>query len=222
MNQTEIGSEFGLKIIEWFSENKPKNILETGTYQGNGSTRIIATAIQDIPCENATFYSIECNNENVAKAYENLGPDLNKLVTIMPGLSIPVDMIPSAKDINERIIKACAYKNIKMDHENDLANSASHYLNETAKYDRDDRIGDVMREFKNKVDFALLDSGGHIGNIEFRYFLSKLKSPCVIALDDINHFKHYESYKSIQDDRRFTILCEGDEKFGYVIAKYIP
>lgn len=222
MDLAEISHGFKEDIREYFEDFKPETILETGLYHGMGSTRIIAELIRDIPIPRAEFYSIECSKANIAIAKENLKHgDLLKHVNIISGLSIPKEMLPDEQDITNTIALAILAK-AKADHLDDPKNAASHYLKETAQFERDDRIGDIMKLFRNKLDFALLDSGGHMGKIEFDYLISNLRSTCVIALDDTRHCKHLESAAIIGTDPRFDILYECDEKNGSLIAKFTP
>ena len=65
----------------------------------------------------------------------------------------------------------------------------------------------------------ILDSGGHMGFVEFEYVLSLLKGSCIFVLDDVYHVKHYKSLKMIQSDPRFNILTLSKEKFGFCIAE---
>jgi hypothetical protein len=61
-----------------------------------------------------------------------------------------------------------------------------------------------------------------MGFVEFNYIIEQLRGPCVIALDDIAHVKHYRSYQRIQSDPRFQIVQAGEEKFGFCIARFTP
>lgn len=222
MNPTEISLGFKEDIADYFESYQPQAILETGLYHGMGSTRTICELIRDLPIKNAEFYSIECSETNINIAKENLKHgDLLKYVTIISGLSIPKRLMPDEHDINNTIAIAVLSK-AKADHLDDPKNAAFHYLKETEVYEKDDRIDDVMKIFRNQMDFILLDSGGHMGKIEFDYVISKLKSPCAIALDDTQHCKHLESAKFIYEDPRFEVLYDSDEKNGSLIAQFIP
>jgi glycosyltransferase involved in cell wall biosynthesis len=86
----------------------------------------------------------------------------------------------------------------------------------------DDLLGCCLRRAGDKADIILLDSGGHMGHVEFNYVLKLLKSPCHVVLDDIHHVKHHQSYQQLVSDPRFTVLFSADEKFGFCIARFDP
>lgn len=222
LTQIEYEGQFARSIRDHFVLHKPKRIIETGTYHGNGSTRIIASLIKEIPIKEAKFYSIECNEVNVEIARENLSKSgLIDYVDILSGLSVPKEMIPSEHDIRNKI-HAASLSKVKLDHEQDPSNGSKYYLKETERFVIDNMLSEVLSEFDDSIDFALLDSGGHIGKIEFEYLISYLKTPCFIALDDTRHIKHFESRKIIQNDKRFEIINDNEEKFGSLICKFTP
>lgn len=224
-NATEIGfdSEFAKCLRAYFYTHNPEAIIETGTYHGNGSTAIIASLIRDIPIGDAAFYSIECNREFIDIALDNLEANkLDQYVSIIHGLSIPRSLLPTVEIINFKIGAAKYFPGIIIDHRQDPDNAANYYFKETSFGTKDDCLGKLLEFWNNCADFVFLDSGGHIGDIEFRYLISKLKCPCGIALDDTNHLKHYNSLNIIKSDSRFEIINEGSEKFGFCIAKFTP
>lgn len=224
MDLTEIEREgqFAKSIREYFEAFNPKIIIETGLYHGNGSTSIIASIIKYEPITDAQFFSIECNSQNIEIAKENLRKKgLLPYVSIINGLSIPRDLLPSVEKINEKIAEASKFIGVKLDHEQDPSNGAFYYQKETSQFEKEDCIGNLL-QFVGDPDFVLLDSGGHVGEIEFNYLISKLKKPCGIALDDTRHIKHYKSREIISKDKRFKILNDNQEKFGSMVCKFTP
>lgn len=223
LTQIEFEGQFATCIKDYLEYVKPKKIIETGLYYGMGSTRIIATLIREIPIKGADFYSIECSTCHINTAKENLRlGGLLPYVSIVSGLSIPKDLLPTKEEIEARIEKAAFHAGVKLDHDQDPKNGANYYLKETETFERDDRIGDVVSLFNGKPDFVLLDSGGHIGKIEFEYLTANLEGPCAIALDDTRHVKHFESAEIIKKDPRFTVLVENTEKFGSMLVLFSP
>lgn len=222
---TEIASEgmFARCIRDYFNQYKPKNIIETGLYHGTGSTAIIASLIRDIPLPDAHFFSIECNLKNIEIADQNLTRmDLCNHVSVLRGVSIPKAMLPTEEQINKKIEKASKTPGVKLDHEQDPTNGSKYYQKETEEVYHEDIIGWIMSNWSYKVDFALLDSGGHLGKIEFDYLISKIKQPCGIALDDTRHIKHFESRDMILSDKRFEVICDNEEKYGSMIVRFNP
>lgn len=215
--------QFARTMGIYFRIKFPKKIIETGLYHGKGSTSIIASLIRDIPIPGAEFCSIECNRHFIQKASENLEKaGLRSFVKIIHGLSIPKFMLPSSTEIDLNLLEASNVPSVKLDHAQDPKNAAKYYQRETESFEHDDVLGRALEVFDYAPDFVLLDSGGHVGTIEFKYLLSKLKAPCAIALDDTRHFKHYESRKFILNDKRFEVINDNDEKYGSMIVKFTP
>lgn len=215
-------SEFSATIETLFKEHRPNKIIETGTYLGDGTTKVIASLLCQLGIDNATFYSIEVNPENFRIASANLiRKNLNAYVKLLNGLSIPRNLLPTIQEIKETYVNNIEFDDIFVDHKE--TERALLYYNETHFEDlQDDLIGKCLREFDYCPDFVLLDSAGHMGNIEFNYLISMLKGECHIALDDIYHIKHHKSFLQLQRDSRFTLLTSSSEKFGFCIAKFSP
>lgn len=212
-----IADEFCCKIEDLFVEFKPKRIIETGTYLGNGSTELIASLIRDIPIENAEFHSIECNDAYQQAAQRYLRDEgLSDLVHFWSGLSIPSKLLPTIGEIDAKLC------DIKAHRDHPIGLEGIRYTKEVREFKDDNMLEKVINSLSGKPDFVLLDSAGHLGGIEFLYLLSLLKDECFIALDDINHVKHFETFKYISKSELFEVIATGDEKFGYAITKYTP
>ncbi len=215
-------SEFARCIRDLFGNIKPRKIIETGTYHGEGTTQVIASAIKELGINEAKFFSLECNPDNYAQAVNNLNKNnLLLLVNLLNGLSTPRKCLPTIQEIENQHVKNIEYDNIFVDHKEH--ERALLYFKETDFSNvPDDLLGVCLRQFNHSPDFVLLDSGGHMGNIEFNYLLRQLKGECFIALDDIYHIKHHKSYLQIKSDPRFELIVESKEKFGFCIAKFKP
>ena len=222
LTQIDSVSEFALGIKKVIAEIKPAKIIETGTYLGTGTTNIVASALKEMKLTESRFFSIEVNENNHRRAVENIKEsNLSEYVTLLHGLSLPRTLLPSIEDIEKSTVQQVEFNDIFVDHkESDRANL---YYNETNFEDVDDNLLEkCLISFDYEPDFVLLDSGGHIGNIEFNYLIERLKIDCVIALDDINHIKHRKSFIQIQNDPRFENIVSSEEKFGFCIAKFTP
>jgi len=215
-------SEFASAIRELFTRNRPTKIIETGTYHGEGTTKVIASTLRDLNILDATFYTIECNPGNYNIALSNLvSSRLLSFVKPLKGLSLPRHLLPTQKAIEENYVHNVEFNDIFVDHQE--FDRATRYYNETNFNSvPDDLLQNCLKIFSYAPDFVLLDSGGHIGHIEFTYLLSLLKAPCFIALDDIYHVKHHKSFIQIQNDPRFKLIAVSDEKFGFCISQFIP
>lgn len=215
-------SDFSDNIHRLFREIRPKKIIETGTYLGTGTTTIIASALRHLAIEDAVFYSIEVNPDNQRQAASNLkNKGLLPYVTLIHGLSIPRHLLPTIEEIDDSCVKNIANPHIYLDHHEH--ERALKYYNETNWKDvPDDRLGICLHYFNGCPDFVLLDSAGHMGNIEFNYLIQKLRSDCIIALDDTNHIKHYKSLLQIRNDPRFQVIVESKERTGFSITLFRP
>jgi hypothetical protein len=213
-------SQFARCVRDLFSRIRPTRIIETGTYLGTGTTSIIASAIRDLGIDDARFISIEVNPRNLERACINLlcaGLE----VELVNALSVPRALLPTIQQIENELVENVVADGLIVDHEQH--DRARLYFGET-NFDQlpDDALGHAIRQFDGRPDFLLLDSGGHMGWIEFRYALELLKGPCHIALDDIYHVKHHRSFELIKHDARFRLLAASEEKFGFCIARFDP
>jgi hypothetical protein len=222
-------SDFALNLWLLFNQVRPSRIVETGTHTGTGTTAIIASAIEDLVEQDLVahdavkFFSIELNPSHVARAEANLrGSNLERYVTLLTGLSVPRELLPTPAEIKERCVDAIADLPIAADHHE--SDRVYRYYAETAGHEgaEDDVLGKCLRAFDGLPDFVLLDSGGHMGYVEFDYLIGHLRGPCYLILDDVFHVKHHLSFARMVQDRRFDIRCVNREKFGFAIARFEP
>jgi hypothetical protein len=220
LTRIETGSHFARCIRDTFAKLRPKRIVETGTYLGTGTTLVMAHALRELGLEDATFYSIEVNPAHVRRAIENLAKH-GFVVDILNGLSVPRALLPTVTQIEDAYVKHVLADGLVVDHEE--ADRARFYHRETDFPSLpEDLLGKSLATFDYRPDFVLLDSGGHLGHLEFRYVIDKLRGPCVIALDDIHHVKHYQSFRDMRADDRFDVIAASEEKFGFCIARFNP
>lgn len=209
---------FSRAIHDTIQRYRPQHLLEVGTYLGLGSTYAICRALMYLSLDISQFVSIECNPSHHQLATKNL-----KCAGFMPrllcGLSLPRRLIPDRDAIRAATMGEMP-AGVYVDHPPE--HRVERYFRETDYPDAvDDLLGRVMREWKGRADFVLLDGGGHLGAIEFHYFLLLLESPCIIALDDTRHIKNFASLDFMRaNPDRFEILGMGDEKFGWAVARY--
>ncbi len=222
LTQIQEGSEFETRLNELVTTIRPRKIIETGTYLGTGTTRIIASALKSSGISNARFYTIECDPNRHQQAVNNLtGAGLHDYVTPLCGLSVPRSLLPSIEQIRCETVENVERGNIYVDHQEE--NRVAFYHGETNFPDiTDDLIGKCLVEFDGNPDMILLDSAGHMGYVEFNYVINRLYGECHIVLDDIKHIKHHRSFQKIKTDPRFTLLTASDEKFGFCIARFTP
>lgn len=213
-------SDFARSINTLFARTRLRKIVETGTYQGLGSTLTICQALYDNGIPTDQFFSIEVNPTFYGQAYENLA-GLGFKPRLLRGLSVPRGMLPTEADIQRETLDAVADASVFIDHQPDKR--VFYYHKETNfPNELDDLLGFVIRSMDGAPDLVMLDSGGHIGYVEFQYALTLIKHPCYFALDDVFHIKHCRSLKAIQSDSRFKLLELSREKFGFCIAHFTP
>ena len=214
------GSSFAASIQKVLADIRPKKVIETGTYLGTGTTTIIAKSLEALDIHNAVFFTIEVNPCNYAQA-KNYFEANNMRVNALNGLSVPRSMLPSKDQIAAKTITDVDYDGIFADHKE--CDRVRLYCDETNFPDvSDNLLYKCLKALDFRPDFVLLDSGGHMGDIEFGYLIENLNGQCYIALDDIYHVKHHRSFKQIQSDDRFKIVAHSDEKFGFCIARFTP
>ncbi len=211
-------SEFGSRILQLFGEIRPRKIIETGTFLGTGTTAIIGAALRYHKIERAEFYSIEVNRQYFERAHSNVQQQRIN-VQLLHGLSVPRSLLPSVEQIQKDFVDQ-KIDGIYVDWNE--AQRAVAYHQETDHAVADDLLGRCLERFQYAPDFLLLDSAGHLGYIEFRYAIEKVRARCHLALDDTNHVKHYRSVQEMKADPRFKILHESPEKFGFCIAEFDP
>lgn len=216
----ETQSQFARSIGDLFSRIRPSRIVETGTYFGTGTTTIIASTLRDLGIDDARFVSIEVNPRHLQRARANL-EKAGLSVELLHGLTVPRALLPSRQTIEQELVQNVIAPGLFVDHEE--LDRARLYFSETDFPGLpDDLLGQVLRQFDYRPDFVLLDSGGHVGYVEFRYLIEQLRGPCYLALDDIYHVKHHRSFGDVRTDRRFEVVAASEEKFGFCIARFQP
>jgi len=177
---------------------KIEEIVETGTNDGLGSTKILAQT--NIPVK-----TIECNVSRYNVAKNNLAQFKN--VQFFNALSLnKKDMMEFIKNdkflFDKEYLNACQ---ILTDHVDPLGfydgELGTDYVDENILFDLINN---------NKKQIIFLDSAGGVGYMEFLEVMKLnrdfLKNKHVI-LDDVFHVKHFRSYEYlIQNDVRFEIL----------------
>jgi len=213
-------SAFHQAIAELFREIRPRRIIETGTYLGEGTTRIVAETLLELGLADADFVSIEVNPRHYEEACRNV-ERRGLPVRLLHGLSIPRALLPTPADIQKACVDEIGFEGIFVDHaERDRVRLYHEETDFTGA--KDDLLGECLAAFDHAPDFLLLDSAGHVGNIEFNYVLPLIRRPCHIALDDVFHIKHFRSYQQMKEDPRFAVRVVSEEKFGFCIARFTP
>jgi Predicted O-methyltransferase len=205
------GIDFRYAVTALIHDRKPRSIIETGTYLGLGTTKILAEALdKDYQC-----FTIESNPFSYAIACQNLREYHG--IRLLNGYSVPEKLMPTREGLIQWLDELDSL-DIYVDFQEHERIDC--YMREAGHNVPYDMLGVCMRYFR--PDLVVLDSAGHMGFIEFCYVRSMLVRPCLFVLDDTNHVKHHQSLLWIKSDPHFTLLKESDEKFGFCIAAWSP
>lgn len=198
-----IGKDFHNAITLLIREKGLKNIIESGSYLGLGTTKAICQAMTS----GEMVFSIEANNGFHKQAMAN---NTGSGIRFLLGLSIPRPLLPVALDMDFP-------GHVYTDHE-----SIHPYKKEIGHPKHDDLLRYALEAMDFKPDLVILDSAGHMGWQEFDYLvkLIPVSHQYYIALDDTVHRKHYKTLKFVRENPdRFTIEFETLQKFGSAIIK---
>jgi hypothetical protein len=180
-------------ISEIIKKHNIKSIVETGAYDGMGSSQILAKT-------GLTFDTIECHGMNFIAAKVNL--ENFKNTTVHHAYSLPLnEMIEFIKNDEwtnnpDKMIEL----GVKFDHENPRW-YYQHELNDVvSKPPQEDLLMKLITNPERQLVF--LDSSGGTGLLEFQKVISlpkEILKEKVIMFDDVNHIKHYRSVEWMKE-----------------------
>ena len=190
-------NEFRDVVRRLVKQYEIKEVVETGTYLGTGSTSVFAGEGLDV-------FTIECNVNHLMKAAENLQEMSN--VCFVHGLSLK----------RERIISGLMAMDFPVGGIYDSPNPKVFYVQEA---NQPVLVEDALpRLAKNEVrQLVFLDSGGGLGYLEFIEFMSwpsSVRRNKVLLLDDVTHVKHARSVQSLKD-WGFEVGVSQDGRFAW-------
>lgn len=176
-------------------------IIETGTYEGTGST--VAFAKTGLP-----VYTMECVKVNVEKAKENLKEYPN--VTVLHGHSLPLDeMYEAIVDTANRSYPDWVRCDVR-DPENFYMGEIDH------ETEWEDLLTEFLEEGHPNRMLVFLDSSGGVGLAEAKKVLDMCYGkPVVLMFDDIDHVKHYYTGKMLETEYGLTVHKSSDERFAW-------
>ena len=190
---------------------KIESIVETGTYDGMGSSQMLAKT--GLP-----FDTIECHGMNFIAAKVNL--EHFKQTTVHHAYSLPLnemlEFINNDEWTNnpEKMIEL----GVKFDHDNPRW-YYKHELNDVvSKPPRENLLMDLITNTQRQLVF--LDSSGGVGLLEFQKVISLPKEILrekVIMLDDVNHIKHYRSVEWMKENCKIDCSEDGRLVVGQII-----
>lgn len=211
---------------------RPRVVIETGTYLGTGSTRMIAEAFA--PDAPEKFYTIEISRRFYEVARRNLAH--LEFVEVVWGLSVSREQAESFIRSDSLLWEAGRY-GIEVERPED---PVGFYLREISRDKNgagawedecypepvegapDNLLARLLPQYRNRQPLIALDSAGGIGWLEFQEVLRLQEGlPFVLFLDDVNHVKHYRSLRYVESCPEFHII-DCDVSHGWALAAYEP
>jgi predicted O-methyltransferase YrrM len=191
-------NEFRDVVKRLVKEYKITEVVETGTFLGNGSTKVFAG-------EGLNVFTIECNSNHLSQAVKNLESN-NYNVCFIHGLSLK----------RENLIKGLMSMTFPEGGIYDSARPKVFYAQEILQ---PVLVEDALNLFaKNETrQLVFLDSAGGVGYLEFVEFMSwplSVRREKVLLLDDVTHVKHAKSVQSLKD-WGFDIKLSSDGRFAW-------
>lgn len=190
-------------------------VIETGTYDGTGSTSFIANALRERPFPKV-LHTIEVNATHWAQAKHHLAGD--PAVHCHWGCSVEVAKAIEFMAVDPAIQNPEVYPEIWCDH---MENAATHYAGELGAYvghaDDPDWEGEGLLEklliqYRDDKPLVVLDSAGGIGLMEFAIMMHVMDGrEFFVLLDDVHHVKHFRSLSTIRGLKEFRVLGEGQK-----------
>lgn len=188
--------EFKETIDSILRTNRIDEIIETGTFHGDGSTKVFAETKRPV-------FTIECNFNNWQISTSNLKSYKN--VTCIHGLSIRR---------NELIKKLMTEKfDIETTYDSDYPKNF--YLNEICQPVVVDGALELLAN-NHQHQLVFLDSAGGVGYHEFLHFMQfepSFITRKVLLLDDISHIKHKRSVEYLKS-QGFEVTISKDKRFA--------
>jgi hypothetical protein len=197
------------------SSYKVDEIIETGTFNGLGSTKIFADT-------NKQVISIESCLSHHEQAKENLKNYKN--VSLLYGSSLNLKEM-SSFILTDEIYNSNLVLTGQIKTEGNVQNTASckdFYLSEINGFastppEREDLLWPLINNDKNQLVF--LDSAGGVGYLEYQKFMllpTSTKQKKILLLDDISHVKHYRSVVHLIQNKHNVIISK-DQRFAYCV-----
>jgi hypothetical protein len=201
-------------INSLIKEYPVNEIIETGTFNGLGSTSVFART--GLP----VFSMDSClSHHNQAKV--NLASSSNVKLYFASSLPykemvefIQKDDIYTSEEVRTRKITVDVWQDIDTD------SSKRFYINEVGGFtDTQPQKENLLMELidNDKKQLVFLDSAGGVGFLEFKKFMSlsqdRIKNK-VLVLDDVSHVKHYRSVVFLKQNN-YNVTVSEDQRFAY-------
>ena len=203
--QINITQKIGKQIFDIVMMNDVNNIVEIGTWNGNGSTQCVIKALKDSKKIHYSFISIESNKKMYDEAYCNNSDNLSDLkkFKILHGVIIDYTQL---LDFD------------KLDDSNFIDyNKATKRIWFNEDIENIKNAPNILKKLPNKIDLLILDGGEFSTLAEFN--LLKNKSKYIIA-DDTKCIKSSEIRNELKQNNQYEVIVDDiNERNGFIVAK---
>jgi hypothetical protein len=221
------------------TEERIDHVLETGTYQGLGSTTMVSECFPPNAAPRK-FITVEANWNSWRQARANLRRF--SFVTCLWGLTVELANAVRFVQEDDWIRNHRQRDEIFIDDVDDpigfytaelqgrlgevkttaLRDTIQQGFDRIVHYRGQGLLRKWLREFVDHNPLVILDSAGGTGLLEFNILRETMHDrPYVLLLDDTHHVKHYRSLRHIQSDGSFRVVGHNDYH-GWVLAKHTP
>ena len=225
-------------LSELAKKNTIKNIIETGTHRGLGSTTMLGNAFKtssslicldtiEIDYTNFSIAKKNLKHYNFIKCNYGCSLDLNDAIeyikkddAILYHEKYPEIFIDNAKDPIHFYVNEL---------EGRLNESSDNFIKQFLKRlilpsknastkPEYNLLPKLIKDYFNEEMLIVLDSAGGVGHMEFQITDELMKNKAYyLLLDDTHHLKHFRGYDIIKNRGDFSIINASD-KNGWVLA----
>jgi hypothetical protein len=192
-------SEFRNVVNELLANNEVDEIVETGAFNGLGSTSVFAETKKYV-------FSIECNYNNFVNATNNLINYEN--VCVVHGLSLN----------RQDLVRGLLNESFDIQTKYDSDYPKAFYMREISHQVVVENALDLFCN-NHRKQLVFLDSAGGVGFLEFNAFMNYNKSYLfnkILMLDDISHIKHKRSVEKLEE-LGYEVHQSTDNRFAWCI-----
>lgn len=192
-------SEFTNVVNKILQENEVDEIVETGAFNGLGSTSVFAQTKKYV-------FSIECNYNNFVNATNNLINYEN--VCVVHGLSLN----------RQDLVRGLLNESFDIQTKYDSDYPKAFYMREISHQVVVENALDLFCN-NHRKQLVFLDSAGGVGFLEFNAFMNYNKSYLsnkILMLDDISHIKHKRSVEKLEE-LGYEVHQSTDNRFAWCI-----
>ena len=190
-------ADFRDTIEEIITKYPIQEIIETGTFNGLGSTMVFAKTGKSV-------FSIECNQDNFAEAVKNLRAYHN--VCIFHALSLK----------KEELVKNLINEDFELDVTKDSRHPKPFYMREIAQMVAHENMLELLIG-NTRSQLVFLDSAGGVGFLEFKKVMELPKEQRIkkiLLLDDCNHIKHKRSVEYLLK-MGYNVTLSQDNRYAW-------